>query len=83
MAFAIAEDDVEAFVPELRTAPGAEETEGSGTLKRRLDHHERQAILDELERSGWNVSAAAKTLGIDRASLHRKMRRHGISRAER
>jgi transcriptional regulator of acetoin/glycerol metabolism len=38
-------------------------------------------LLAELDRHAWNVSAAAKTLGIDRASLHRKMKRHGLSRA--
>jgi len=45
---------------------------------------ERSLILSELEKTGWNVSRAASKLGIDRANLHRKMRRYGIRReAER
>jgi two-component system nitrogen regulation response regulator NtrX len=87
----LTEDDIEAYVPETRTAGGSGDTgsaggegdDGDPSLKRRLDAHERQVIRAELERAGWNVSAAAKVLGIDRASLHRKIRRHGLSRDER
>jgi two-component system nitrogen regulation response regulator NtrX len=56
---------------------GAEES----NLRARLAGSEREVLCEELKRTGWNVSAAAKNLGIDRASLHRKMKRHGITRA--
>jgi DNA-binding NtrC family response regulator len=53
---------------------------GEAGLRGRIEAAERVVLLEELEAAGWNVSAAAKRLGIDRASLHRKMKRHGIAR---
>ena len=52
-----------------------------GLLKRLLEAAEREILEAELSRAGWNVSQAARNLGIDRANLHRKMRRLGIERA--
>ena len=49
-------------------------------LKRLLEAAEREILQAELGRADWNVSQAARNLGIDRANLHRKMRRLGISR---
>jgi two-component system nitrogen regulation response regulator NtrX len=45
-----------------------------------VEDYERSLILSELRRTAWNVSQAAARLGIDRANLHRKMRRYGIHR---
>ena len=45
-----------------------------------LEDFERSLIVSELKRTAWNVSQAASRLGIDRANLHRKMRRYGIQR---
>lgn len=42
---------------------------------------ERGAVHRALARTSGNVSAAAAALGVSRATLHRKMRRLGISRA--
>jgi transcriptional regulator of acetoin/glycerol metabolism len=36
-------------------------------------------LMEDLRRVGWNVSAAARILGIDRTTLHRRMRRLGVS----
>ena len=55
---------------------------GESSLRARLAGSEREVLLEELKRAGWNVSAAAKNLGIDRASLHRKMKRHRIARSQ-
>ena len=40
---------------------------------------EAEALKEDLRRAGWNVSAAARLLGIDRTTLHRRMRRLGVS----
>jgi transcriptional regulator of acetoin/glycerol metabolism len=60
---------------------GTDETGGEGgLLRRQMDRAERDLLRAELAKAGWNVSRAARSLGIDRANLHRKMRRHGIER---
>jgi len=38
----------------------------------------RRTVLLALARSGGNVSAAASSMGISRATLHRKIKRLGI-----
>jgi two-component system nitrogen regulation response regulator NtrX len=73
---------VASYLPEVPVASTSEgESKPSDpTLRSRLEASEREALIHELKQTGWNVSAAAKNLGIDRASLHRKMKRHGIVR---
>jgi transcriptional regulator of acetoin/glycerol metabolism len=39
---------------------------------------ERTRIRQALEQSGWNVSAAARALGIGRSRLHKRIRALGI-----
>jgi transcriptional regulator of acetoin/glycerol metabolism len=39
---------------------------------------ERQALLDALMRHLWKTTAAAKALGISRATLYRRVHQHGI-----
>jgi len=41
---------------------------------------ERDHILRALETSEWNVSSAARTLGMERTNLHKRMKSLGISR---
>jgi transcriptional regulator of acetoin/glycerol metabolism len=36
-------------------------------------------LKEDLRRAGWNISAAARLLGIDRTTLHRRMRRLGVN----
>ncbi len=40
---------------------------------------EAAALKEDLRRAGWNVSAAARLMGIDRTTLHRRMRRLGVT----
>ncbi|WP_374481406.1 sigma-54-dependent Fis family transcriptional regulator [Zoogloea sp.] len=39
---------------------------------------ERDALLDELRRCHWNISAAAAAIGVSRSTLYRRMQRQGI-----
>jgi len=43
-----------------------------------LDQMERAAIENSLRKHGFNISHAAKELGLTRASLYRRMEKHGI-----
>ena len=70
---------------DLRGAPSATSRgaapAGSATTPPRSALHaaERDALLAALRECNGNVSRAAGRLGIHRITLHRKMRRHGIS----
>ena len=44
---------------------------------------EREHILRALEEAGWNVSGAARALGMERTNLHKRIRALGISREHR
>ena len=39
---------------------------------------ERRHILATLRQTGWNKSRTARTLGIERSTLDRKIRRYGL-----
>ncbi|MGE3597204.1 MAG: helix-turn-helix domain-containing protein [Dehalococcoidia bacterium] len=45
-----------------------------------LQTSEHQILTSTLESCGWNVSAAAATLGLSRRTLHRKIRQHALHR---
>ena len=51
---------------------------GDGGLRERVDAFERQLLLDALAVASGNRSEAARALGIGRATLHDKLRKHGI-----
>lgn len=48
-------------------------------LKSALANPEKQIILDALERHGWNRQHTADSLGINRTTLYKKMKKYGIS----
>jgi len=50
-----------------------------GNLKTALANPERQLILEALETNGWNRQETADTLGINRTTLYKKMKKYGIS----
>jgi DNA-binding NtrC family response regulator len=47
-------------------------------LGERLGAQEREQIVVALERSGGNVTAAARALGINRSTLYYRLRKHGL-----
>jgi two-component system nitrogen regulation response regulator NtrX len=51
-----------------------------GNLKEAKDSAEREHILRALEDTKWNVSSAARALGMERTNLHKRIRALGLAR---
>lgn len=49
-------------------------------IKEAKDIFEKEYILKILENSNWNISKAAKVLGIERTYLHKKLKHYGIKK---
>lgn len=62
----------------VAVGPVSTEPLGTRTLKQALEAPERQIILDVLEGNGWNRQVTAETLGINRTTLYKKMKRLGL-----
>ncbi|MBS1830270.1 MAG: sigma-54-dependent Fis family transcriptional regulator [Acidobacteria bacterium] len=50
------------------------------SLQEARESAEREHILRALEQANWNVSGAARTLGMERTNLHKRMRSLGLRR---
>jgi two-component system nitrogen regulation response regulator NtrX len=61
----------------------AQEAAPRSNLKEARDSAERDHILRALEESSWNVSGAARALGMERTNLHKRIRALGLSREKR
>ncbi|HZM14372.1 MAG TPA: sigma-54 dependent transcriptional regulator [Candidatus Krumholzibacteria bacterium] len=61
----------------LSTSEGGEAPSGT-SLRDNLDHFERRTIEKALAAANGNIAQAARALGLDRANLHRKLRRFGL-----
>ena len=51
---------------------------GGASLKKALSTPERQLIIQSLESNGWNRQNTAKSLGINRTTLYKKMKKYDI-----
>ena len=77
----------EAFAQPEHLSPRIRQTEGGGprrpttkgTLREMLDEVERRMLLDALKDHHHNKSQTAKTLGITREGLHKKLKAFGIT----
>jgi two-component system nitrogen regulation response regulator NtrX len=67
---------VDAVPLEMRTA----QPPRRGGLQEARDAAERERILEALDRTDWNVAGAARALGIERTSLHKRIRALGLGR---
>jgi two-component system nitrogen regulation response regulator NtrX len=56
------------------------ERNAPSTLQQTRDTAERDRILEALEQTNWNVSAASRVLGIERTNLHKRIRVLGLTR---
>jgi two-component system nitrogen regulation response regulator NtrX len=48
------------------------------SLRDARNDFEREYLLQQLARHGWNISRTAEAIGIERSNLHRKIRQYGI-----
>jgi two-component system nitrogen regulation response regulator NtrX len=81
MAILYPEDHLSpASIPlEIRQSPGPE---ARPNLQDTRESAERASIVRVLEQTNWNVSSAARVLGIERTNLHKRIRALGISKAK-
>lgn len=75
--------NVEATTPTVATIapiPAASNTESTEKNLNSLADAEKNAILNALEKSGYNKTKAAEKLGISRRTLHRKLKEWSIEK---
>ncbi len=72
----IGEDAVPVEITIAREVSGA----GRNGLHEARETAERDALLKALEETGWNVSQAARSLGIERTNLHKRMKALQLAR---
>ncbi len=63
---------------EIRLSRGAGAPKSN--LREARDSAEREHILVALEEAKWNVSSAARALGMERTNLHKRIRALGLAR---
>jgi two-component system nitrogen regulation response regulator NtrX len=63
---------------EIRLARGAGAPKGN--LREAKESAEREHILRALDEAKWNVSSAARALGMERTNLHKRIRALGLAR---
>jgi two-component system nitrogen regulation response regulator NtrX len=70
---------LEAVPLELRMQ---KEQGGRSSVQEARESAEREHVLRALEESGWNVSGAARALGMERTNLHKRIRTLGLTRGK-
>lgn len=58
------------------------ESGARSTVQEARESAEREHVLRALEEASWNVSSAARALGIERTNLHKRIRALGLSRGK-
>ncbi|HTR39421.1 MAG TPA: sigma-54 dependent transcriptional regulator [Bryobacteraceae bacterium] len=60
----------------------SQESAPRSNLREARESAEREHILRALEETSWNVSGAARTLGMERTNLHKRIRALGLNRGK-
>ena len=71
-------ETVQAALPKSAAAIPPRAGTGSGPLSERVQAFEREAILNELKRSHYHMTEAARALGLERSHLYKKAEQLGI-----
>ncbi len=58
------------------------ESGGRSSVQEARESAERDHVLRALEEAGWNVSGAARALGMERTNLHKRIRALGLTRGK-
>jgi len=58
------------------------ETGPRSSVQEARESAEREHVLRALDQSGWNVSSAARALGMERTNLHKRIRALGLARGK-
>jgi two-component system nitrogen regulation response regulator NtrX len=58
------------------------ESGGRSSVQEARESAERDHVLRALEDAGWNVSGAARALGMERTNLHKRIRALGLARGK-
>ena len=72
------EIELTAVPAEIRTP---EDHRPKSSVRETRESAERDHIRRALEDANWNVSGAARTLGMERTNLHKRIRALGLSRS--
>ena len=67
-------------VPMEIRSPASPASPAASGLHGVRDAAERGRIVQALEQTNWNVSGAARLLGVERTNLHKRIRALGLSR---
>ncbi len=70
--------NAESIPVEIRLSRGAAAPKGN--LREAKESAEREHILRALDEAKWNVSSAARALGMERTNLHKRIRALGLAR---
>ena len=65
---------------ELRLPPRDANTKSS--VQEARQSAEREHVMRALDEAGWNVSSAARALGMERTNLHKRIRALGLARGK-
>ena len=65
---------------EIRTNNTIQEVVNSGKGKNAIKDYEKTLLLESLKQNKWNISKTAKTLGVHRNTLHRKLKVYKIEK---
>lgn len=76
-------DDLPSHLWTAMPEPTATQSAAGRTLKEALEGPERQIILEVLETHNWNRNVTADSLGINRTTLYKKMKRLGLDDPKR
>ncbi len=64
------------------TAAAAARNGARSSVQEARESAEREHVLRALEEAGWNVSSAARALGMERTNLHKRIRALGLARGK-